>query len=276
MFHKTSLLERLCYSIMRLNLLNQYLLSGCTALICLLGIISLQKQYYAEHISSNKTSDYFKEEKSLETTLNIQKNIPYFGFNNLVADWHFLQYIQYFGDEKARDKTGYPLIPEYFERVVDANPRFIKAFLSLSTANSVFAGRPDRTVALMERVLQSISPQNFPFAYLIWTYKGTDQILFLGDIKAARYSYEMGAQWAEARGDDFGRQAAIRPRETAQFLATNPDPTKARIFAWMEVFSNAKDQKTRMHALGQVNSLGAKILVNQKGEMKIILPEGVK
>jgi hypothetical protein len=44
----------------------------------------------------------------------------------------------------------------------------------------------------------------------------------------------------------------------------------------MEVFSNAKDQKTRMHALGQVNSLGAKILVNQKGEMKIILPEGVK
>jgi hypothetical protein len=260
---------------MSLKLSIQSLVPGCAALLCLTGIIGLQKQYYSENLNSNRNSDYFQQEKSLETTLGLQKQTPYFGFNNLVADWHFLQYIQYFGDEKARNKTGYHLVTDYFEAIIDANPRFIKAILSLSASNSIFAGRPDKTVVLMDRALKSISPKYFPFAYLIWTYKATDQILFLGDIKAAKKSYETGAEWAEARGDKFGEEAAIRPRETARFLATNPNPTKARIYAWMEIFSNAKDQKTRMYALGQVQSLGAKILVGDRGELKIILPQGI-
>jgi hypothetical protein len=241
----------------------------------LTGIIGLQKQYYSEYLNPDRNLDYFQQEKSLETTLGFQKKTPYFGFNNLVADWHFLQYIQYFGDEKARNKTGYHLVTDYFEAIIDANPRFIKALLSLSTSNSVFAGRPDKSVVLMDRALKSISPKYFPLAYLIWTYKATDQILFLGDIKAAKKSYETGAEWAEARGDDFGKKAAVRPRETAKFLGTNPNPTKARIYAWMQIFSDAKDQKTRLHALQQVQSLGAQILFGDRGDLKIILPKGI-
>jgi hypothetical protein len=260
---------------MFLKLSTQSIVSGCAALFCLTGIICLQKQYYSEHFNSDRTSDYFKEEKSLENSLLLQKQTPYFGFNNLIADWHYLQYIQYFGDEKARANTGYHLVTDYFEAIVDANPRFVKALLSLSTSNSVFAGRPDKTVILMDRALKSISPKYFPFAYLLWTYKATDQILFLGDIKAAKKSYETGAEWAEVRGDDFGKRAAIRPKETAKFLATNPNPTKARIYAWMEIFSSAKDQKTRLYALGQVQSLGAKILVGDRGDLKVILPKGI-
>ena len=37
------------------------------------------------------------------------KNLPSFGFDNLIADWTFLKFLQYFGDDEARDVTGYDL-----------------------------------------------------------------------------------------------------------------------------------------------------------------------
>jgi hypothetical protein len=41
--------------------------------------------------------------------LKMLKTIPSFGFDNLIADWTFLKFLQYFGDDEARDVTGYNL-----------------------------------------------------------------------------------------------------------------------------------------------------------------------
>jgi hypothetical protein len=259
------MLQRISYSFF------SYLIS----LLCFIGVISLQKQHRSQNLLSSNKIDYSQKEQALKIALEAQKKSPYFGFNNLIADWNFLQYVQYFGDQQARQQVGYSLTTDYFQEIVRADPLFLEAFFRLSTANSIFAGRPEKTVSLMDQVLQFISPKHFPFAYLIWTYKATDELLFLGDIKAAQYSYEMAAKWAEARGDLFGKEAAIRPRETAQFLATNPDSKNAQISAWTMILSNVNDLKTKQYVFEQIKNLGADITITNDGRIEIKLPEQV-
>jgi hypothetical protein len=260
---------------MLLRFSRQYLAPSLTALVCFTGIIFFQKQYYSQALIAQKNINYFQQEQSLKTALNIQKKIPTFGFSNLIADWNFLKYIQYFGDEQARQETGYPLITDYFEIIVEKDPRFIQGFLSLSTANSIFAGRPDRTVTLMNQALNYITPEKFPNGYYIWTYKGVDEILFLGDLKAAENSYQRAAEWASLQKDPTWEIAVTRATETAQFLATNPDSNKVQIYAWLNILSSARDEKTKQHALQQVRALGAEIIVTETGELRIKLPTEV-
>ncbi|GAB4244282.1 MAG: hypothetical protein Kow0049_34140 [Stanieria sp.] len=257
---------------MLLKLSHQYLAHSLAALVCLTGIIFFQKQHYSQTVILQENIDYFQQEQSLKTTLNIQKKLPTLGFRNLIADLNLLKYIQYFGDDKAREVTGYPLITDYFEIIVEKDPRFIQAFLSLSTANSVFAGKPDQTVTLMNQALNSLTPEKFPMGYYVWTYKGVDEILFLGDLKAAENSYQKAAEWADLQTEPTWKDMAIQANNTAQFLATNPDSTKVQVYAWLNILSSARDEKTKQHALQQVKALGADIIVTETGELQVKLP----
>ncbi|BAU67280.1 hypothetical protein STA3757_46910 [Stanieria sp. NIES-3757] len=257
---------------LNLKFLRQSLTHYLTALVCFAGIIFFQKQYFFQKIISQKNIDYFQQEQSLKTDLNLQKKLPNFGLKNLIADWNLLQYIQYFGDDKAREATGYSLVTDYFEIIVEKDPRFIQALLSLSTANSIFVGRPDQTIALMNQALNSLTPEKFPMGYYVWTYKGVDEILFLGDLKAAENSYQKAAEWADLQTEPTWKDMAIQANNTAQFLATNPDSTKVQVYAWLNILSTARDEKTKQHALQQVKALGADIIVTETGELQVKLP----
>jgi hypothetical protein len=240
------------------------------------GIFAIQKPY-ADNLSSKANVDYAKEEKQLKLFTSIQKQMPAFGFDNLVANVNFLGYIQYFGDNQAREATGYSLITDYFEAVAKHDPRFIRAFLSLSTANSVFAGQPEKTVALLDKSIEAITPerQKMPDAFYLWNYKGIDQILFLGDIKGAQNSYLNSAQWSRELGTEGGNYSADRAMETVSFLASNPDPRKVQVAGWMSILTSTKDDRTRDRAIEQIKALGAEITVTAQGELQVKMPEGV-
>ena len=249
-------------------------------LLCLTGVISLQKLNYFKLIESQANKDYFQEEENLKVKLDVQKNMPSFGFNNLVADWTFLNFIQYYGDGEAREKTGYSLVTEYFETIVESDPRFIDSYFILSTANSMFAGKPDKSVTLMQEVIDSISPDIYPKSYFVenganflWTYKGIDESLFLGDTKAARHSYEMAAKWASLREDEIGNTIAERANQTANFLATNPDSIKVQVSAWLSVLSNTPDEQTRNYVINKLKSLGVIFEHTEDGRVQVILPK---
>jgi hypothetical protein len=232
-------------------------------------VTQMQENKYQDIINAKQNTDFHLEEKKLQTILNFQKTMPSFGFDNLISDWHFLQFIQYFGDAEARDNTGYSLVTDYFELMVDRDPRFIKAYLTLSTANSMFAGKPEKTISLMNRILSSLSPDAEDYPFLIWTYKAADEILFLGDLKAAQQSYETAAKWASLSKDDLARQVAKNYQKTAQFLSTNPDSRSAMISAWFTLLPTAKDPKIKQHILDKLKGLGAEVVINNKGEFLI-------
>ena len=183
-----------------------------------------------------------------------------------------MQFIQYFGDGEARDITGYSLIPEYFSAMVEQDPYFVKAYLSISAANSIYAAHPQKTVEFLNQVLTNIDPNRSSYASYLWTYKAVDELLFLGDTKAAESSYRMAADWASKRGDEEGKLIARRNLETADFLATNPDSKAVRIGAWSLILNNAHDDKTKRYILEQLKALGAEIVVNSQGRLEIRAP----
>jgi hypothetical protein len=232
---------------------------GLALLICLTGIVILQSKQYSKSINQLNTHNYLQQEEELERLINVQKHIPSLGFDNLVADWSYLNFVQYFGNKPARDLIGYKLVPNYFETIRDRDPRFTQAYLKLAVANSIYAGNPEKTVALMEEVLQAVSPQSAQ-ASLLWTSKGLDELLFLGDTKAAHNSYGMAAQWARLQGNNIDDTFIANNLKTALFLAGDPDTKEAQIMAWSTVLPNIKDNQKRQEIIEKINGLKVEII----------------
>ena len=252
--------------------LVRVLLVPIVASLCFAAIISLQVPRLNVQRQQPDKLEALRQEELERLHLSLIKRLPTFGFKNLVGDWAFLNFIQYFGDGPVREQIGYSLSPEYFEIVVHHNPRLVNAYFYLSPATSLFAGRPDRTVALIEKGLQSISPKTHPKAYFLWFYKAVDELLFLSDYKAARRSYELAAQWADISTDPSGKRAAARARETAQFLSKNPDSKHAHIGAWATILSNARDEATRQIVIYNIEKLGGKVKIAPNGNLQVIVP----
>ena len=75
--------------------------------ILLIGsiVLCLQKKQVTRLVDEDKL-DYHQQEKALAAKVKLQNKIPDFGFSNLIGDLTYLQFIQYFGDVEARDRTG--------------------------------------------------------------------------------------------------------------------------------------------------------------------------
>ena len=261
---------------MKLSLHAQKLTSlagtGIVIVLCLISIVLLQRERLQIRNSQLTKAEYLRQEQTEKVSVSILSNIPSFGFKNLLGDWIYLRFLQYFGDTEAREKTGYSLSPEYFAAVVERNQRFVEAYPLLAPATSIFAGQPQKSVDLIEQGLKSISPKMSPLSYYLWIYKGVDEMLFLGDTKAAKQSYEMAAKWAETYRDPISQQRAVNARQTAQFLAKDPKSKTARIGAWTMVLSSAPDEKTQERAISQIKALGGEIIITPEGTLSVKVP----
>ena len=228
------------------------LLSSLLPFICLAGIVVLQGQEYKRSLRQLDTEDYLKQEQEQTRLLDWQKRSPNLGFSNLMADWSYLNFVQYFGDENARETIGYRLVPDYFATVSAIDPHFTKAHLNLSIANSMYAGKPEKTIALMEEVLESTNPQSEDAAFL-WTSKGLDELLFMGDRQAAINSYEMAAKWAE--------DLTVKDLELALQSTSEIDLKEAQVRAWSSVLVHIKDHHRKREIIDKISNLQADISV---------------
>ncbi|MDH6061856.1 hypothetical protein NWP17_15685 [Chrysosporum bergii ANA360D] len=244
---------------------------GCLSLLA----VSLIQLPQLENLLKTKRStslEALERDISAETLrLNFLKKTPSFGYDNLLANWAYLGYLQYFGDEAAREQTGYALSPEYFEIVLKHDPRFLPAYLSLSTSVSIYAGMPERSIELIDQGLQSLSPWVPQRSYYVWRYKGIDQLLFLGDQKSAQESFATAAQWASNFSDEESQSIVASSQQTANFLSQNPDSKNAQIAAWVMVLNNQVDDKTRARAISEIEALGGKVIVTPQGN-RILFP----
>ena len=250
------------------QLTNQIKLFGLSAFVLFLAanLQITQYQKITEKTLSKKT--YVKEE-SQELRLSFLRKMPAFGFDNLIADWSMLKFLQYFGDGDARKQTGYSLSPDFLEIIVDRDPLFVRAYTVISPVSSLFAGRPDRTVELMNKGLSKM-PANIDKAYYVWIYKGVDEILFLGDLEEARKSYKQASVWADISGNEMIAKSA---NNTAEFLASKPDAREAQVGAWFMVWNNNKDERIRQLAKAKIESIGGELKVYPDGRVEAIPPK---
>jgi hypothetical protein len=217
-------------------------------------------------------AEYVREEQKMSTDLKALAKFPHSGFDNLIADWAFLNFLQYFGDDQARPKTGYKLTPSFFQIIVARDSRFLDIYPYLSAGVTLYAGRPEQTVQLLQMGIDGTPKSKQTDAYFLWQLKGTDELLFLGRNNDAQRSYRMAAAWASQSTDPQMQAIAVRSRQTAEFLASNPDSRRARVGAWSSFLSNPVDGITMHLAKQQIEALGGKVFTLPNGTLQVKLP----
>ncbi|MEH2388800.1 MAG: hypothetical protein V7K14_24130 [Nostoc sp.] len=243
--------------------------------VCILGVGLIQFPQLQKLINSQKSASLEileKEIKSEKLRLNFLQKIPSFGYDNFIADLVYLNFSQYFGDDEVRDKTGYSLSPEYFEVILERDPRFLAAYRSLSVSTSLYAGMPERAIALAEKGLKSLSPSVPEKSYYVWRSKGIDELLFLGNAKAAQQSFATAANWASNFSDPESQMIANNSQKTAEFLSRNPNSKYAQISTWAMVLNYQVDERTQKRAIRAIEALGGKVITTPEGTHKIVFP----
>jgi len=140
--------------------------------------ISLQIPKLNQRLGGQTLEETRKAVREESARLQLLKQLPTrgFGFNNMIANFTFLQFLQYFGDDVARNdfQTGYSLSPRYFENIITRDPRFVSTYLYLSSSVSMFAGVPEQAIAIYGKGAESLNPDIQPESYVVWRYKATD------------------------------------------------------------------------------------------------------
>ncbi len=254
---------------------RQVIGTSLIACLCILGVSSLQfprmqKLISAEQVPSKELLE--RDIKLEKSRLDLIKKVPTFGYKNLVADWIYLGFLQYFGDDETRSKTGYSLSPEYFEIILKHDPRFRLAYLSLSTSTSMYAGMPERSVDLTQEGLKHLSAWLPDKSYYIWRYKAVDELLFLGNSQAAQKSFQSAADWANQHADEESKLSAKISLGTSRFLSRNPSSKYAQISAWAMVLENGVDDQTRKRAVKAIEKLGGQVVSTPQGN-KVKFPQ---
>ena len=245
---------------------------------CILGAFSVVVYLQTPQLASLKQRQSLtkavlrQQEAQLKAQLSIAKTLPTFGFDNLVADWHFIDFIQYFGDTEVRAKAGYGASMEYFEAMLDRDPRFLYAYFYLSSTGSLYAGQPEKSVSLMNSGLKSLSPKVPDRGYYIWRLKAVDELLFLGKIPDARNSMLTAANWARQSPTTEGQNVARLSQGTAAYLARNPNSKQAQFDAWNMVLGAAVDDFVIKRAIVGIRSTGGKVTISPSGEFKVEAP----
>jgi tetratricopeptide (TPR) repeat protein len=213
-----------------------------------------------------------QEEAKLKAQLKIAKTLPTFGFNNMVANWHFLDFVQYFGDTEVRQKAGYGAAMEYFDAMLDRDPRFLYGYFYLSSTGSLYAGQPEKSVAIMNRGLKFLSPKVPNRGYYIWRLKAVDELLFLGNVPESHKSMSTAADWARQNPDREGNNVAQLSQRTANYLARNPNSKQAQFDAWNSVLGVAVDDFVVQRAIAGIRATGGKVTISPTGEFKVVAP----
>lgn len=208
-------------------------------------------------------------EKELSARLKLLQHSPTIGFDNLLADSVFVQFLQYFGDDEAREQVGYAKSPEFFETLISLDPHYRDFYIFLSGSSTLYAGKPEKTVQLMASGLSQLSPNQPPDSYYIWRYKAVDELLFLGDTEAAQNSYNFAADWAAQSTNEGAEQISHLSKQTAHFLAESPNSKNAQIDAWGSLLTTALDKTTRDHAIKRIKALGGNVIVSEEGGIQI-------
>lgn len=259
---------------MLLRLSYQALITPLVVCFSILGVSALQLPRLQSLLINKQASSLEILEQDIKAEhirLSLLKELPSFGYDNFLANWVYLKFLQYFGDDKVREKTGYSLSPEYFDIIIKHDPRFLGAYVGLSTSTSMYAAMPERSIKLMKEGLQAISPQVPEKSYYVWRYKGVDELLFLGNSQAAQHSFTMAANWANNYSDSESQYMAQNSHQTAVFLSANPDSRYARISTWAMVLNNGVDEKTQKRVVREIEALGGKVISTPTGN-KITFP----
>ncbi|SRR5579883_1678084 len=247
----------------------QPLVVSAIAVVALMGVVAMQRSRLSR--PSQWVDDPRQAEQQEAMKLKLIKHLPTFGFNNAIADWTFLNFLQYDGDVNVRAQTGYTLSPEYFDIITRLDPRFLDIYLFLSGSVSYQLGEPQLAIKFMDRGAAALSPQINPKSFQIWRFKGIDQLLLLGDVPGSIYAHEMAAKWVQ--GTPYQEYGPLF-QQTADYLRRDPNSVPVRFQSWLSIYYQAiavHDKTTQERAQREILALGGQMQIKD-GQPTFSLP----
>lgn len=235
-------------------------------IVCYFTLVLYTQKWGVESVLSNHRI----EKNNLTTSAQpiSFKQLPTFGLGNLFANYDFIRFLLYFGDENLRD-TGYVQSPQLLETVISRDPYFMDFYLFLSESTTIHAGNPNKTIELIDKGISLIDGKYPVDGYRIWRYKGIDELLFLGDASAAQKSYREAGHVAIESTDPAIQAVGRRSLQTALFLSENPDSKQARISAWASLISTTLNDEARQRAVDEIEALGGEVIFKERGGVSI-------
>lgn len=258
-----------------LNLCLKIASMACFSLALAVAVIALQHprlQTTQDATNSLTTAQLQQQSDALRLQLQLTQNLPTFGFNNMVANWQFLNFLQYFGDKEVRQQTGYLVSPEFFKIIIDRDPYFFLPYVYLSASTSLYAAQPQITVDLITQGLAHLRPDLPPEAPVIWRYKGVDELLFLGKPEDAIVSYQTAADWADQSPYPDIQATAELSRHTVAHIQENPDSSRTLVVGWSQILGQAVDETTFNLAVEQIEALGGQVIRQPNGQITVRVP----
>ncbi len=190
------------------------------------------------------------------------------GYDQILADVYWLDFIQYFGDTKARLADHYGRCYDYLSLVTALDPHFIQAYWFASFAVGSEQKRPDLASKIISRGL-AVNQDNWYLPYIA----GVNEFINAKDDKAAAKYYRMAAKFPGSP-PWLGRQAQILDTDLPRLFkeirtwhtvyASNPDGlvrNTARnklIDLWRYVYRHTSDANSKKEVTRQLGELGAK------------------
>lgn len=254
---------------------TQFLGSAAAFLLAAASVVSTLYLQSSEIKMIQNASTRLSDEHTLRNNAELQqrlkmiKGAPSFGFRSLMADGVFLSFIQYFSNASEKRNIQQHLSPDFFEVIIALDPFYRDFYLFLSSSTTMYAAQPQKTVEIMAEGLAAINTHPLPDSFYIWRYKGVDELLFLGDSKAAQHSFEHAAEWADRSDAPESEVISRVSRQTSFFLANDPESTQAQIAAWSSVLSSALNDTIRNEAVRRIQELGATVEFGEDGSIQI-------
>ena len=241
--------------------MNKTLKALAVAAVCISGLAALQLPRLRSQLTQSAIdSETLQTKEALQRDrLILWQTMPSFGFDNLIADWTFLNFLQYFGNTESRQVVGYTALPEFFQVIVQRDPYFRLSYQFLSSSVTLFAGQPEETINLLEQGLSHMTPTFPEDSYWLWRYKAVDELLFLGDTAAAIDSFEQAVIWASQSPAPEADRSAATAQRIVDFLRQDPDSRQVRASSWMMIWSNAINEGVRQYAEEQLEALGYRV-----------------
>lgn len=263
-----------------MNIAKQTILERSSQLLCSAGLIAgmtcaigsfqlVKINHLGQKNKNLLSTEIIQKDADKAAELKLFQKSPTLGFNNIAADAGFVQFLQYFGDDELRQKTNYRLSLNFFEAILAHDPYYKDFYFFLSSTTSVYAGDPESSVKLMDWGLAQMTEARSKDSYYVWRYKGIDELLFLGDSKAAQHSFQMAAKWASQIDTAESQLIAEASKQLAEALANNPDSKEVRINAWSNVLAATFDDATREKAAREIRQLGGDVIFSEDGGIKI-------
>lgn len=175
------------------------------------------------------------------------------GFDQILADFYWLQFVGYVGDLDNRKLDRYALADQYLDLITGLDPYFVQAYWFAAFTVGSDQHRPQRAAELLERGIQA-NPDNWYLPFIA----GNNQFLYANNGLAAAKYYRMASKFPGAP-DWLERQANI--------LETNTPLLIKQAYSWLNIFNSAEESMVKEHAREQCIRLWVQVFKHAPSEL---------